>query len=254
MHKYILKISYDGSRYSGWQIQPNAPSIQEEIQKILFQVLAKPIQICGSGRTDGGVHALGQVAHFSVEDPVNIHKLFNALNGLLPWDIRIKNIKEVDTDFHARYSATGKIYHYHFWNDPVIDPMFFPYRLHLRNAFDVHRVQAALALFVGKKDFTTFANLRESHQVLQNPIRHLKRLDLVLQEGGFRLEFEGDGFLYKMVRNIVGILLEVGQGRRQIETIEDLFLQKDRKSIGSPAPARGLFLQQVLYENNELMC
>ncbi len=251
MHKYILKVSYDGSRYSGWQIQTNAKSIQEEIQKILSQILSKPISIYGSGRTDGGVHALGQVVHLAVEEPLDIQKLLQALNGLLPWDIRVKEISEVPLDFHARFSAIGKIYHYHFWNDPVIDPMYFPYRLHLRNAFDIDKVKSALPYFVGKKDFTTFANIRESNQILKNPVRHLKRLELIFQEGGFRLEFEGDGFLYKMVRNIVGVLIEIGQGRREIASIEDLFLKRDRQSIGSPAPAKGLFLQRVLYENNK---
>ncbi len=247
MYKYIMKIAYDGSRYSGWQIQPNASSIQSEIQKILEKVLRKPISIQGSGRTDQGVHAKAQMAHFEFDEPVDIKKLLLSLNGLLSWDIRIKEIAEIDNDFHARYSAKGKIYHYHFWKEGVIDPMFFPYRLHMRKPIDFDLIKEATKCFLGKNDFTTFANLRESKKVLKNPIRDLRRLDLIKQEGGYRLEFEGNGFLYKMVRNIVGVLIEVGQKRRSLESIEKLFGDKDRKSIGAPAPAKGLFLQEVLY-------
>lgn len=254
MYKYLLKISYDGSRYSGWQKQPNAPSIQEALETVLSQVLQQSISIYGSGRTDGGVHAKGQAAHFTVDHNIDIPKLLLALNGLLPWDVRVKEIIRVPLDFHARFSAKGKIYHYHFWQDAVIDPMVFPYRLHMRKPFNPEKMKEALPLFVGQKDFTTFANLRESGQKLENPVRHLKRLELIYQEGGCRLEFEGDGFLYKMVRNIVGTLIEVGQSRRDPQTIHDLFSKKDRTVIGAPAPAKGLFLEKVLYENNAHVC
>ncbi len=247
MYKYLMKISYDGSNYSGWQIQPNANSIQSELQIILAKVLQKPISIYASGRTDQGVHALGQRAHFEFDQEIDLKKLILSLNGLLPWDIRVKEIKQVEDHFHARFSAKTKIYHYHFWDQDVIDPMHFPYRLHMRKSIDFDLIKEAAKSFIGKRDFTTFANLRESNQVLKNPVREIKRLDLIKQEGGYRLEFEGDGFLYKMVRNIVGLLIEVGQKRRDIKSIEKLFENKDRKTIGAPAPPRGLFLQEVVY-------
>ncbi len=219
----MMKISYDGSNYSGWQIQPNANSIQSELQAILAKVLRKPVSIYASGRTDQGVHALGQIAHFEFDQKIDLKKILLSLNGLLPWDIRVKEIKLVEDDFHARFSAKAKIYHYHFWNQDVIDPMHFSYRLHMRRPIDFELIKEATKCFIGKKDFTTFANLRESNQVLKNPYREIKRLDLIKQEGGYRLEFEGNGFLYKMVRNIVGVLIEVGQKRRDIKSIASLF-------------------------------
>lgn len=247
MRKYRLKIAYDGTKYSGWQIQPNSLSIQEEIQNALSTSLRKPTKILGSGRTDQGVHAKEQVAHFEVDEKIDQRRLILSLNGILPLDIRIKEIQEVDLDFHSRYSAKSKIYHYHFWTEDVLDPMHYPYRLHMRKPFDKKRVQKALPYFTGQRDFTSFANLRQPNQILKNPIRNLMRLDAIEQEGGFRLEFEGDGFLYKMVRNIVGVLIEVGQNRRELETIPKLFEAKDRKVIGMPAPPHGLFLQKVVY-------
>lgn len=247
MKKYWIKITYDGTKYCGWQVQPNANSIQEEIQKALSIVLRSPIKINGSGRTDQGVHAKEQIAHFEIEDEINTPKVLLSLNGILPINIRIKELKEVDGDFHARFSAKAKIYHYHFWTEPVVDPMVYPYRLHMRKPFSKERVIDALDTFIGEKDFTSFANIRESNQKLHNPIRHIMRLEAFDQEGGFRLEFEGNGFLYKMVRNIVGVLIEIGQGRRDKKSIEGLFEKKDRKAIGMPAPAHGLFLQKVIY-------
>lgn len=247
MKKYRLKIAYDGTKYSGWQIQPNAISIQEEIQNALSTTLRSPIKILGSGRTDQGVHAKEQVAHFEIENSIDEKKQILSLNGILPLEIRIKEVKEVDSSFHSRFSAKSKIYHYHFWTEEVIDPMQYPYRLHMRKPFDKKRVQEALPYFIGQKDFTTFANLRQPGQILKNPIRNLFRLETADQEGGFRLEFEGDGFLYKMVRNIVGVLIEVGQNRRELKTLPKLFEAKDRRAIGMPAPSHGLFLQKVVY-------
>lgn len=246
-NRYKLQIAYDGTCYCGWQIQSNARSIQQEIEKALSIVLRTPIKITGSGRTDQGVHAKGQVAHFDLEEKIITTKLLLSLNGLLPLDIRIKNIEEVQENFHSRFSAKSKVYHYHFWTDPVIDPMSYLYRTHMRKPFSKALVKEALECFIGTKDFTTFANLRGHQEVLKSAVRIIKRIDLVDQEGGFRLEFEGNGFLYKMVRNIVGVLIEVGQKRREIQSIASLFDQKNRKAINMPAPAHGLFLHHVIY-------
>lgn len=242
-----MKIAYDGTRYSGWQIQNNSSSIQDEIQKALSTALRKSMYITGAGRTDQGVHARAQGAHFEVEELVDTHKLLKSMNGILPWDIRIKSVDLVDNDFHARFSAKAKIYHYHFWLEEVIDPFFFPYRLHMQKPFDPKRVIEACPYFLGEKDFTTFANIRVSGHVCDNAVRKIYRLDAIMQEGGMRLEFEGNGFLYKMVRNIVGVLIEIGQKRREKESIEVLFAAKDRKAINAPAPARGLFLYDIIY-------
>lgn len=248
--KYKLVIAYDGSSYCGWQRQPNGTSIQSCIEEALTTVLRSPIKITGSGRTDQGVHAKNQVAHFEMEHCIDQEKLLLSLNGLLPKEIRIKAIDSVSLDFHACHSAEKKVYHYHLWLEPVIDPMYYPYRLHVRKPLDLSLMQKAAKQFVGEKDFTTFANLRGPGVHYKNAVRHLMRLDMVPQEGGVRFEFEGTGFLYKMVRNIMGVLLEVGQKRRSVNSIAQLFEQKDRKVIGMPAPAHALFLQKVYYAKN----
>ena len=247
MKNYKLLISYDGTNYSGWQIQPNAPSIQESIQQALSKILREKITLIGSGRTDSGVHALGQVAHFHSNKEFSIRSLIYALNGTLNHDIRIQSIEEVQHHFHAQYSATGKIYHYHLWTEPVVNPIKRYFVHHVKGVFDLEKLKEATLYFVGKKDFTAFANSATEGSCAKDPIRTIFRLDVVEQEGGIRLEFEGDGFLYKMVRNIVGTLLDIASGKRDIKEINDMFLSKDRRNTGKSAPARGLFLIKVFY-------
>ncbi len=247
MNKYRINIAYDGSEYCGWQVQPNAKSIQSEIENVLKTILQEPIKICGSGRTDQGVHANGQVAHFESQKELDLSKICFAMNCMLPQDIQIRALEKAEEHFHARYSAKGKIYHYHFWTEPHIHPINTRNRLHLSQNFDVKLFKAALNEFIGEKDYTTFANIRVSNLGPIDAVREIWRMDLVEQEGGFRLELEGNGFLYKMVRNIVGVLLEVGYKKRSIESIPELFRAKDRRVIGVPAPAHALFLHEVLY-------
>lgn len=247
MQKYKLTIAYDGTSYGGWQIQPNAPSIQALIQDALQIALRAPISVTGSGRTDAGVHALGQTAHFSFEGPCDLKRLQASLSGLLPPDIRIRQIEKVPDDFHARYSAKGKIYHYHLHLEQPPSPFKRLYSTPIHHPVDLDLLKQAAALFVGTQDFTSFANEAHLSAAARNPIRTLKRLDLVAEPGGICLEFEGNGFLYKMVRNIVGTLLEVSSGKRALEEIPALFLAKDRRLAGKTAPPQGLFLIHVFY-------
>ncbi len=245
--KYKLTIAYDGTHYGGWQVQLNAPSIQAFVQNALQIALRSPISLSGSGRTDAGVHSLGQTAHFSLEGSCDIERLKASLAGLLPPDIRIRQIEKVPDDFHARYSAKGKIYHYHLHLECPPSPFKCLYSTHIRHPVDLELLRRAAALFVGTQDFTSFANEAHASAAARNPIRTLKRLDVVSEPGGVRLEFEGDGFLYKMVRNIVGTLLEISSGKRALEEIPLLFLAKDRRRAGKTAPPQGLFLVEVIY-------
>ena len=248
MPNYKMTITYDGSNYGGWQIQPNAISIQSLIEKALNSLLKKETPVTGSGRTDAGVHALEQVAHFFTEERQDLYRLSHALNGILPHDIRILEVLEVPADFHARYSATGKIYHYHLHCDKILNPFTRLYSWKVPHKVNLLTLEKAIPLFIGKKDFTAFANEGHKGAASKNGIRTLHRLDMIQEQGGVRLEFEGDGFLYKMVRNITGTLLDISAGHIACERIEEIFSSKDRKKAGKTAPPQGLFLVKVHYE------
>ncbi|MEX1012754.1 MAG: tRNA pseudouridine(38-40) synthase TruA [Waddliaceae bacterium] len=243
--KYILKITYDGTAYSGWQVQPNAVTIQEVLQTQMEKFLRQPIHLKGSGRTDAGVHALGQVAHFELDREFDLLTLKRSLNSLLPHDIRILQVSRVSPDFEARFSARKKIYHYHLWTEQVSSPFRRLYSYQLLAPIDIEKMREGAKLFLGTHDFTTFSNVSGGNK--RNPIRSIDRLDIIPQEGGYRLEFEGPGFLYKMVRNICGVLFEIGKGKLEVDSIPALLEKKDRRAIGLPAPARGLFLMHVDY-------
>lgn len=243
--RYKLTIAYDGTNYSGWQVQENGQSIQSFIQKALQTALRHSLDLSGSGRTDAGVHAQGQMAHFDTDVPFDPHRLRLSLNALLPIDIRILLIEAVPHTFHARYSALSKVYHYHLHLDPISDPFTKLYRAQIYGHFDLEKVKMAIPHFVGTHDFTSFANTKEATQI--DTVRTIFRIDIVEQKGGLRLEFEGDGFLYKMVRNITGTLIDVGAGRIDPADIPRILSARDRRQAGSAAPASGLFLHQVKY-------
>lgn len=245
--KYKLLLSYDGTHYSGWQIQDNAQSIQTCVQTALATALGQNIPIVGSGRTDSGVHALEQVAHFVCEKEFPLQKLLFSLNGLLPPDIRVHALTPVPLDFHARYSATSKIYRYYLHLQPVASPFTRLYSYHIPYPLDLPLMKKSAHFFIGKQNFTSFSNEAHLGSASRDPIRHLKRLEIMETEQGLFFELEADGFLYKMVRNIVGTLLEVARGKLPIEKIPQIFAALDRRAAPSTAPPHGLFLVKVLY-------
>lgn len=242
-----VTVAYDGTNYCGWQVQKNGPSIQRLLQGALETVLRHSIFLTGAGRTDAGVHALGQTAHFDTneEQLKSFPRLLYSVNALLPADIRVLSLERVADNFHARYSAIGKEYHYHLRLEATPNPMLRLYRTPVFGLFDRERVSVAAQMFVGTHDFYAFAN--KSGKELTDSIRTLKRLDLIEEPGGVRLEFEGSGFLYKMVRNITGTLLEVAARKRSLESIEKLLLGSERSSAGAAVSPQGLFLMAVKY-------
>jgi tRNA pseudouridine38-40 synthase len=246
-YKYKALISYDGTQYGGWQVQRNAVTIQEQIQNALSTVLRTPTDLSGSGRTDAGVHALGQCAHFTHPTPVDLSRCLASLNGLLPPDIRIHSLTPVAEEFHARYSATGKIYHYHLHLDPILNPFDKLYRYHVPHPVNLELMKEAAKGFLGTHDFTSFTNQAAQGSAAHDPVRTLTRLDLICEPGGLRLEFEGNGFLYKMVRNIVGTLLDISCEKIPLEKLPAIFAAKDRTQAGRAAPPHGLFLVHVHY-------
>lgn len=240
--KYRMDLSYDGTEYGGWAVQPNCTSIQGLIEKALQTVLRLETPLTGSGRTDAGVHARHQVAHFSHPDSLDLRSLIHSLNGILPRDIRIQTIKLVPEDFHARFSVKRKIYHYHCGTSH--DPFMFRFSQQLYFPPDLEQIQEAIPHLLGTHDFSAFASNRCGSK---DPVKTLYRIDLIPEKGGFRLEFEGNGFLYKMVRNITGTLLEVGAHKRSPKETGQILESKDRRKAGMTAPAKALFLHSVEY-------
>lgn len=249
MTKYKLTISYDGTNYCGWQIQHTGVSIQKILHDTIKVLLKHDINLIGSGRTDAGVHAEAQVAHFKSEAEFDFRSFLKATNAMLPKDIRIISIEKVPDNFHAQLGALSKIYHYHISLDPVQSPFNRLYRTHIYHAFNEADFRAAAKYFIGTHDFTSFANEPHKGNAARDPVRTITRLDIVEEPGGLRLEFEGDGFLYKMVRNIVGTLLEVSSGKKKVEDIPVILAARNRKIAGQAAPAQGLFLVKVVYKD-----
>lgn len=245
--KYKLTISYDGTQYGGWQVQPNAPSIQALSEEALTTALRNEIKIVGAGRTDAGVHAKAQLAHFYTEVAVDKKRLQASLNGLLPLDIRVIALEEAHADFHARYSAKGKVYRYHLSLRPVQLPFRRLYALHVPYPVDKELLKKACTHFVGTHDFTSFSNESHKGSAANNPVRILRRLEVIEAEDELYLEFEGNGFLYKMVRNITGTLLDIARGKLSIEALPEIFEAKDRRKAGPAAPPHGLILHSIDY-------
>lgn len=246
MQRYKIKIAYDGTNYHGWQIQLNKNTVQAEIQKALFKLLQKKTFVSGSGRTDAGVHALEQVAHFDAEKIFDEDRFLYSLNCLLPKDIRILSLKAISGNFHARYSATGKIYRYyiHFKKDPFIRQIsyFYPYSL------NIFQMKKALPFFIGKKNFLSFACSQTKGAAANKPIKTMHNIILAETPNGIYFELHADGFLYKMVRNIVGTLLDIGRGKLSPSETSKIFYCQDRKKAGAAVPPEGLFLIKVFYD------
>lgn len=247
MHRYRIDIAYDGTSFGGWQIQPNAVTIQELIQNALKVILRHDIAVVGSGRTDAGVHAFRQTAHFDTPSPVDPFRLCGSLNGVLPPEIRIMDLRPVPSEFHARYSAVGKVYHYELYTGLALPPFKRLYCWHVRRKIDLKLLKEAARLFVGTHDFTSFANEAYAGSAAKDPVRTLFRLDVVEEGDAITLQFEGDGFLYKMVRNITGALVECAAGKLPLSEIPKIFQGKDRKLAPAAAPPQGLFLMKVDY-------
>lgn len=247
-YRYKMIIAYDGLHYSGWQIQPNGRSIQQEIEQALLILCKAPVRIISCSRTDAGVHALGQVAHFSLNAEIDTKKLLYSLNGVLPYDIRIKELSLVSPDFHARLHAKKKIYHYHLHCEQFHDPSKRFYSHHVKHSFNLELLEAAIPYFVGTHNFKAFANENEKGSAKHAPVKTIYAIRVLQEPGGYCLEFEGNGFLYKMVRNIVGTLLECARGALPPEVIPEIFAAQIRRQTMRSAPAHGLFLVKIHYE------
>jgi len=246
MQNTLLWISYDGTAYSGFQIQANALAVQEEIEKALAVVYKQPLRIIGAGRTDAGVHAQGQAANYDAPFRIDPDKLPHALNSVLPNDIVITGAEEVAEGFHARFNAAGKKYSYTI--DRALHPQVLRrlYSWHLPDPLDGEAIKAAAAMFVGEHDFAAF---QSAGGTVTDTIRTLKEVAPIFkpEEQLLKICFEGSGFLYHMVRLITGTLVRVGKGELQPEQVKAALNGLDKNAAGPTLPARGLCLDRVIY-------
>lgn len=249
-----LTISYDGTNYCGWQKQTNALSIQEEIEKRLSIILTSKITVHGAGRTDAGVHAVAMTAHFQTEKNLSPTTIANSLNSMLPSDIRVVKCEEQEADFHSRYNATGKIYCYSIYTGKVQPPTQRLYSVHFPHGLTIETMKQCLEIITGTHNFSAFESTGSRDKSIttgRGATRTITHTSLTHEDNSLLITIEGDGFLRHMVRNIVGTLLDVGVGRKTTEDFKSILESRDRTEAGAKAPAHGLFLNQVYYNNEQ---
>ena len=248
MLRFKLTIAYDGTRYFGWQVQKGRMTVQQRLEEALRELFPSVKRVHSSSRTDTGVHALGMVVHVDIPEAecrMDARKLLLAVNSFLPVDVRIVAARRVPEDFHARFDAKGKRYFYLIWNHAAMNPLLHNRAWHVKVPLNLERMQKAAKLFVGRKDFKSFASTREYE--MESTVRRLTRCDVRKEGYTWKITIEGDGFLYKMCRGIVGTLVRVGQGELTQTEIRQIFRERDRSVAGMNAPACGLTLWRVFY-------
>ena len=245
MRNIKMTIRYDGSRYKGFQrLKDNDMTIQGKIEDVLSKMTNESIEIIGSGRTDMGVHAYGQVANFKTNSNLSIEKMQSYLYEYLPEDIVITNIKEVDERFHSRYNAKSKVYLYKIYNNKFHDPFLRRYTTHIPKKLDIELMKEASKYFIGEHDFTSFASSKSKKK---SNVRTVYSINIKEHNDLIEIYFEGNGFLYNMVRIIVGALVDVGSKRKEPQDIKTMLEVKDRSKSSDTAPAKGLYLYKVRY-------
>ncbi|XP_047338152.1 tRNA pseudouridine synthase A isoform X2 [Impatiens glandulifera] len=257
-HKWRMVIAYDGTRFAGWQYQSSPPTVQCIVEKALTQVTKlerKHLQLVGASRTDAGVHASGQVAHFitpfSYDSLESIHA---AMNGLLPSDIRVREISPAVPEFHARFSAESKLYRYKIFNDTVMDPSMRHYAYHCLHKLNSSVMKEAAGYFVGKHDFSSFANASRENRI-PDPVKNISRFDVVEMGPLIQIEVEGSGFLYRQVRNMVALLLQIGKEAISPSIVPMIMTSRDRKELAKvtlAVPPHGLCLVSIKYNQTHL--
>ncbi|WP_337982995.1 tRNA pseudouridine(38-40) synthase TruA [Lysinibacillus sp. C5.1] len=246
MRRLKAIISYDGTQFSGYQVQPGERTVQAEVERVLAVMhKGNKVKVTASGRTDARVHATGQTLHFDTPLTIPVEKYMKALNVQLPRDIRVLSIEEVAADFHARYSVTGKRYRYIWSCEPVQSPFRRYYAVETNGVKpDVTAMQEAAKAIIGTHDFSCFCAANTS---VQDKVRTVHKLDFEWHGEELHMVIEGSGFLYNMVRIIAGTLWEVGIGRREVQNVELVVASMNRDKAGKTAPPQGLYLEKVFY-------
>lgn len=245
MQRYKCTVSYDGTGFFGYQVQPNKRTVQSELEEALLKLhKGKEVKVTASGRTDAGVHAKGQVIHFDTDLGIPDNRWPVALNSLLPDDISILSAEKAEDSFHARFDAAGKEYRYFLYLSKQRDPFSRHYAYQFPYQVDVEQMREAGRLLLGTHDFTSFCSAKTE---MEDKVRTIKEITINQEGDMLSFRFIGNGFLYNMVRILVGTLLEIGSGDRNAEEIPELLRKKDRRLAGKTAPAHGLYLWKVFY-------
>lgn len=244
MKRIKLTVAYDGTNYCGWQIQPNGITIEEVLNKKLSRLTGEEIRVIGASRTDSGVHALGNVAVFDTDTTIPPERLAYALNQRMPEDIVIVESGEVPADWHPRYCDTVKTYEYHILNAKIPDPTRRLTTYFVSYDLDLEKMRRAAGYLLGKHDFASFCNVRTN---VEDTVRTIYELDILENGDEITIRIRGNGFLYNMVRIIVGTLLRVGRGFYTPKQVKDILEAKDRQAAGVTAPPHGLILIGIEY-------
>ena len=240
-----LVIAYDGTGYFGWQRQINRPTIQGTIEEKIETMVGKHVSLIASGRTDAGVHALHQVANFRVSSAITPDVFLKALNSLLPDSIIIKEAEYVPLDFHARYNAKSKVYEYRIYNEKLQSPFLRNYAWHISRLLDLKAMEECLEIIKGAHDFSSFSSTGDAKI---DPVRTIIQAKLRIQKDNLlRFNFEANGFLRHMVRNIMGTIVKAGLGEISVDRFCEILESRDRQKVGAKAPPGGLYLKNVRY-------
>ena len=245
MKRIKLTIAYDGTNYCGWQVQPNGITVEEVVNKALKKLTGEDIQVIGASRTDSGVHALGNVAVFDTHTTIPPERISYALNQRLPEDIVIVKSEEVAEDFHPRYCDCSKTYEYHILNTRIPIPTKRLTNYFVSYDLDVEKMRKAAGYLIGEHDFVSFCNVRTD---VEDTVRTVTELEILKDGEETTIRISGNGFLYNMVRIIVGTLIRVGRGFYEPEKVKEILEAKDRKAAGVTAPPHGLILAEIRYE------
>ena len=238
-------VTYEGTRYQGWQRQESSDNtIQGKLEQLISRMCGEKIEIQGSGRTDAGVHALGQVINFHTHSEMKVQEMLTYMNQYLPEDIAVVEIEEVSERFHSRLNAKGKQYSYRVWNSSVPNVFWRRFAHTVEQPLDVEAMKKAAGYLLGEHDFKSFTSTKKGKK---STVRNIESIDIVQDGNMLTFTFKGNGFLYHMIRILVGTLIEVGLGDRSAESIPQTIAAKDREQAGALVPGKGLVLEQVFY-------
>jgi tRNA pseudouridine38-40 synthase len=246
IRRIAIEIQYDGTAYNGWQIQNGGKTVQGEIEKAALILLKEKIRVIAAGRTDSGVHALGQVAHFDTSGLMPLQRICIGLNGILPRDISIKNAYGVSSCFHARFDAVERSYRYLIYNNPLRTPFMAHRAMWVNKKIDIDYLKTAAGYLVGEKDFSSFCKKKEMKN--KNMIRRVISIEIVKDEDLITFDITGNGFLHNMVRIIIGTLVEMNRRKSEPGLVMEILSKCDREFSGITAPPYGLYLRKVVYQ------